>query len=86
VSQGPGRLPTPAGRPALPGYAAFSPAAGHQLGYNELKTLEVHELILAVTGQGADGSDFDAAWAVERLATAIRVAAREQRWVNVNSL
>jgi len=56
------------------------------LGYNELKTLEVHELILAVTGQGADGSDFDAAWAVERLATAIRVAAREQRWVNVNSV
>ncbi|WP_288082834.1 hypothetical protein, partial [Pseudomonas sp.] len=27
-----------------------------------------------------------AAWAVERLATAIRVAAREQRWVNVNSV
>ncbi|MCT9825939.1 Gfo/Idh/MocA family protein [Pseudomonas veronii] len=72
--------------PALPGYAAFSPAAGHQLGYNELKTLEVRELILAVAGQGADGSDFEAAWAVERLATAIRVAAREQRWVNVNSV
>jgi predicted dehydrogenase len=72
--------------PALPGYAAFSPAAGHQLGYNELKTLEVQELIMAVTGQGADGSDFEAAWAVERLATAIRVAAREQRWVNINAV
>lgn len=72
--------------PALPGYAAFSPAAGHQLGYNELKTLEVHELILALAGQGSDGTDFEAAWAVERLATAIRVAAKEERWVNVGTV
>ncbi|MFC6340009.1 gfo/Idh/MocA family oxidoreductase [Pseudomonas sp. CCM 7891] len=69
--------------PALPGYAAFSPAAGHQLGYNELKTLEVHELIMAVAGQGAGGTDFEAAWEVERLATAIRLAALEQRWVTL---
>ena len=41
---------------------------------------------MAVAGQGADGTDFDAAWEVERLATAIRVAAREERWVNLNSL
>jgi predicted dehydrogenase len=72
--------------PALPGYAAFSPAAGHQLGYNELKTLEVQELIMAIAGQGADGTDFEAAWEVERLATAIRVAALEERWVTVNAL
>lgn len=72
--------------PALPGYAAFSPAAGHQLGYNELKTLEVQELIMAMAGQGADGSDFEAAWAVERLATAIRLAAREERWVKIEDV
>ncbi|KRP70739.1 MULTISPECIES: Gfo/Idh/MocA family protein [Pseudomonas] len=72
--------------PALPGYAAFSPAAGHQLGYNELKTLEVQELIMALAGQGADGTDFEAAWEVERLATAIRVAALEERWVEVCAL
>ncbi|NMX94198.1 MULTISPECIES: Gfo/Idh/MocA family oxidoreductase [unclassified Pseudomonas] len=72
--------------PALPGYAAFSPAAGHQLGYNELKTLEVQELIMALAGQGAAGTDFEAAWEVERLATAIRMAAREERWVCVNEV
>ncbi|CAN2977596.1 Glucose--fructose oxidoreductase [Pseudomonas sp. PM2] len=71
--------------PALPGYAAFSPAAGHQLGYNELKTLEVQELIMALAGQGADGTDFEAAWEIERLATAIRVAALEERWVKVSA-
>ncbi len=67
--------------PELPGYAAFSPAPGHQLGYNELKTLEVHELIMALCGQGRDGTDFQEAWEVERLAAAIRTAAEEQRWV-----
>lgn len=67
--------------PTLPGYAAFSPAAGHQLGYNELKTLEVHAVIQACAGLPAPGPDFEEAWHVERLADAIRVAALEQRWV-----
>ncbi|RMU79275.1 Gfo/Idh/MocA family oxidoreductase [Pseudomonas coronafaciens pv. porri] len=67
--------------PALPGYAAFCPAPGHQLGYNELKALEVQALILAVCGQGSHGPDFEEAWQIERLASAIRRAATEQRWV-----
>lgn len=69
--------------PDLPGYAAFSPAPGHQLGYNELKTLEVHELIVALAGNGQTGTDFEEAFEVERLATAIRIAAEERRWVSV---
>lgn len=69
--------------PALPGYAAFSPAAGHQLGYNELKTLEVHAVIQACAGLPSPGPDFEEAWQVERLAAAIRMAAQEQRWVKL---
>ncbi|KAF1018828.1 MAG: hypothetical protein GAK37_03778 [Pseudomonas sp.] len=72
--------------PSLPGYAAFSPAAGHQLGYNELKTLEVQELILALAGKGAQGTDFEQAWRTERVATAIRLAAVERRWVDIDAL
>ena len=70
--------------PNLPGYAAFSPAAGHQLGYNELKTLEVHAVIQACAGLPAPGPDFEEAWQVERLAAAIRRAAQEQRWVSLD--
>ncbi|MDB5982137.1 MAG: oxidoreductase [Pseudomonas sp.] len=72
--------------PALPGYAAFSPAPGHQLGYNELKTLEVHALIQAICGVQSEGPDFEEAWQVERLAAAIRLAALEQRWVKVDGI
>ena len=72
--------------PSLPGYAAFCPAPGHQLGYNELKTLEVHALIQAIAGIANEGPDFEEAWQVERLAAAIRVAAREQRWVALSEV
>ncbi|QSB18643.1 Gfo/Idh/MocA family oxidoreductase [Pseudomonas sp. 15A4] len=72
--------------PAQPGYASFCPAPGHQLGYNELKTLEVHELIQALGGQGSNGTDFAEAMEVERLATAIRVAAKEMRWVSLSDI
>ncbi|MFJ5297858.1 Gfo/Idh/MocA family protein [Pseudomonas sp. NPDC088368] len=72
--------------PTQPGYAAFCPAPGHQLGYNELKTLEVHALIQALTGKGNEGPDFAEALEVERLATAIRVAAKEMRWVKVSDI
>lgn len=33
-----------------------------------------------LAGQGQDGTDFEQAWEVERLAAAIRLAAQEQRW------
>jgi predicted dehydrogenase len=72
--------------PSQPGYAAFCPAPGHQLGYNELKTLEVQALIQALCGQGNEGPDFAEALEVERLATAIRVAAKEMRWVKVSDI
>lgn len=72
--------------PAQPGYAAFCPAPGHQLGYNELKALEVQALILAVCGQGSRGPDFEEAWQIERLATAIRLAAHEQRWIALDDI
>ncbi|MCQ9425056.1 Gfo/Idh/MocA family oxidoreductase [Pseudomonas sp. LJDD11] len=73
--------------PQLPGYAAFCPAPGHQLGYNELKTLEVHGLLQALAGQpGSAGVDFQEAWEVERLAEAARRSAQEQRWVKVGAV
>jgi predicted dehydrogenase len=41
---------------------------------------------MALAGKGGSGTDFAEAWEVERLAAAIRVAAREQRWVKISEL
>ena len=40
--------------PAHPHYGAFSPAAGHGLGFNDLKVIEVAQLLEAIAG-GAGG-------------------------------
>ena len=70
--------------PHLPDYAAFCPAPGHQLGYNELKTLEVRSLLEALGGNpDHTGVDFQEAWEVERLAQAARQSAWEERWVGL---
>ncbi|TYC52127.1 Gfo/Idh/MocA family oxidoreductase [Rhodobacterales bacterium] len=36
--------------PAHPPYGQFVPAAGHQLGFNDLKVIEVHEFLSAIAG------------------------------------
>jgi predicted dehydrogenase len=46
----------------------------------------VHELIQALRGNAGNGTDFAEAMEVERLATAIRLAAKEMRWVKVSDV
>ena len=38
--------------PAHPPYAGFTPAPGHQLGFNDLKVIEAAELLRAIAGGG----------------------------------
>lgn len=65
-------------------YAAFCPAAGHQLGYNDLKTIEARATIAAVTGAPSAARDFREAWRVMCVDDAIRRSHAEQRWVEVS--
>jgi predicted dehydrogenase len=64
-------------------YGAFSPAAGHGLGYNELKCAEVAHLLEGIAGRVALTPDFSAGLAIERVADAIERASAERRWVEV---
>jgi predicted dehydrogenase len=41
---------------------------------------------MALAGLSQSGTDFEQAWEVERLATAIRLSADESRWVRVEDL
>lgn len=61
-------------------YAAFCPAPGHQLGYNDLKTIEARAAVEAAAGLPSAAISFAEALAVERVADAIRRSHREGLW------
>lgn len=64
-------------------YGAFCPASGHQLGYNDLKTIEAKAAIDAALGRPNAAKDFRYAWTVMCVDAAIRQSHVEQRWVEV---
>lgn len=57
--------------PAHEPYGALCPAQGHQLGFNELKTIEVHGFLKAIAEGGRAFPDFDHALEFERVVHAI---------------
>lgn len=61
-------------------YGAFCPASGHQIGYNDLKTIEVKAAVEAAAGLPSAAKSFADALAVERVADAIRRSHREGGW------
>ncbi len=72
--------------PAHAEYGAFIPATGHQLGFNDLKVIEVRRLLDAVAGRAPSDLDFREALAVTRVMEAIRRSSREARWVSVRDI
>ncbi len=73
--------------PAHPNFASFVPAPGHQLGFNDLKTIEVRDLVegLAAT-DGSPWPDFREAWEVQRVIDAIVESDREGTWFAVEDV
>jgi predicted dehydrogenase len=64
-------------------YGLFCVAPGHQLGFNDLKTIEVAQFLEAVAGGECKGPDFREAWEIQKVVdTAVR-SARERRWLKV---
>ena len=72
--------------PDHPPYGNLCPAPGHQLGFNELKTIEVAELLDAFSGGPPARPDFEEAYQVQRVIGAVQVSAAERRWVEVASV
>jgi len=62
-------------------YAAFCPADGHQLGFNDLKAIEVAQLLEAVAGGRQPESGFPDALAVTAVMEAIRASSAGGGWV-----
>lgn len=72
--------------PEHPDYSAFCPAPGHGLGINDLKVIEVRNLLRAIeTGVPVD-EDFSNGYRVQMLVDAIEMSAQQQQWLEVSSL
>jgi hypothetical protein len=72
--------------PQHPPYAAFCPAPGHSLGFNDLKTAEVAHLLRGLAGEEALYPDFAVAAEVDRVIAAIERSHAEQRWVAIREI
>ena len=69
--------------PLHPPYGRFCPAPGHHLGFNDLKVIEVAELLAAHAGGPAAGPDFREAFEVQRTVEAMQESAVSGRWVGL---
>jgi predicted dehydrogenase len=67
--------------PDHPPYGAFCPAPGHQLGFNDLKVIEVRDLLQALAEGRRPWPDFEEAFEVQRVVDAMLRSAAESRWV-----
>jgi predicted dehydrogenase len=64
-------------------YGLFCVAPGHQLGFNDLKAIEIARFIEAIAGTRSEPFDFRAGHRIQTLVEAIQRSAREGGWVNV---
>ena len=69
--------------PEHPPYGRFCPAPGHQLGFNELKVIEVSRLLASMAGGAPAWPDFRRALEVQRVVDGIRRAADSGNWVRI---
>ena len=61
-------------------YGRFCVAPGHQLGFNDLKAIEIHGFIEAIAGLRAEPFNFRAGLRVQQLVEAVHRSAAECRW------
>ncbi len=67
-------------------YKEFCPAPGHQLGFNDIKTIEVMALLKSLAGGPKFMPDFREAWEIQRVVDAIVISANERRWIDVTEV
>lgn len=64
-------------------YGLFCVAPGHQLGFNDLKAIEVAGYVNAIAGQTPEPFNFRNGLRIQTLVETILASSREQRWMEV---
>jgi predicted dehydrogenase len=67
-------------------YAAFCPAPGHGLGINDLKVIEVRNLIRAIRTGSEAAPDFSEGLRVQEVMSAMELASQQRGWVDVDKV
>lgn len=70
--------------PQHPPYGEFCIAGGHQLGFNDLKTIEMGEFLRAIGGGKAQGPDFREAHEIQKVVEAAIASSKARGWVTVS--
>ncbi len=88
AGQQPGRdgFTTITSGPDHPDYAPFCPAPGHQLGFNDMKVIEVKALLQALAAGTTPQPGFAEATEIQQVVEAARLSGREGRWVAVEEV
>ena len=65
-------------------YGLFCVAAGHQIGFNDLKAIEVAGYVNAIAGQGPEPFNFRKGLRIQGLVESIQISSREGRWLEID--
>ena len=71
--------------PEHPPYGLFCVAPGHQIGFNDLKAIEVAGYLAAIHGDRPEPFNFRAGLRIQFLVEQVQRSARERRWLSVES-
>ncbi|WP_322092854.1 Gfo/Idh/MocA family protein [Paraburkholderia bannensis] len=64
-------------------YGNFCVAPGHQIGFNDLKTIEIADFLRAIAGGHAPFADFREGYEVQRVIEAAKQSSRDHAWVEI---
>ncbi|MDP6217872.1 MAG: gfo/Idh/MocA family oxidoreductase, partial [Alphaproteobacteria bacterium] len=64
-------------------YGNFCVAPGHQIGFNDLKAIEIAKFADALAGLGTEPFNFRAGWRVQHIVETIQKSAAEKIWLAV---
>jgi predicted dehydrogenase len=69
--------------PEHPPFGRFTPAKGHQLGFNDLKAIEMAGFLEAIAGRAPEPFPFRDGWRVQALVETVHASSRGARWLDV---
>jgi predicted dehydrogenase len=69
--------------PQHPPYGGFCVAGGHQLGFNDLKTIEIAEFLGGIANGKSAGPDFREAYEIQKVVEAAIASSKNRSWVRL---